>query len=73
MWKKIHNYKFHLRDLKFMLWLFPIIGLLYAYEFFSGLMFQQEFHWLKLICTIIMILAFRDIRKKLKNNDYRTA
>ncbi|EJS62333.1 hypothetical protein CN425_07005 [Bacillus cereus] len=73
MWKKIHNYKFHLKDLKFMLWLFLVIGFLYAYEFFSGLMFHQEFRWLKLICTIIMILAFRDTRKKLKNNDYRTA
>ncbi|CAH2465718.1 MULTISPECIES: hypothetical protein [Bacillus] len=73
MWKKIHNYKFHLKDLKFMLWLFLVIGFFYAYEFFSGLMFHQEFRGLKLICTIIMIMAFRDTRKKLKNNDYRTA
>ncbi|MDA2178598.1 hypothetical protein [Bacillus cereus] len=41
MWKKINTYKFHLKDLKFMIWLFPIVGLLYTYEFFSGLMFHQ--------------------------------
>ena len=64
--EKINNYKFHLKDLKFMTWLFPIVGLLYAYEFFSGLMFHQEVRWLKLICMIIMIIGFIDIRKKLK-------
>ena len=42
MWKNINNYKFHLKDLKFMTWLFPIVGLLYVYEFFSGLMYHQE-------------------------------
>ncbi|MGE7939866.1 hypothetical protein [Bacillus paramycoides] len=73
MWKKINNHKFHLKDLKFMYWLFPIVGLLYAYEFFSGIMFHQEFRWLKLICMVIMIIGFMDIRKKLKNKDYRTA
>ncbi|MDZ5476438.1 hypothetical protein EXW50_10780 [Bacillus mycoides] len=73
MWKKISNYKYHLKDLKFMLWIFPIVGLLYAYDFFSGLIFHQEFYWLKLVCMIIMVLGFMDIRKKLKNNDYRTA
>ncbi|MES5953673.1 hypothetical protein QCI42_09410 [Bacillus fungorum] len=73
MWKEINNYKFHLKDLKFMSWLFPIVGLLYAYEFFSGLMFHQEFRLLKLICMIIMLLGFIDIRKKLTNKDYRTA
>ncbi|PFQ45249.1 hypothetical protein COK05_14830 [Bacillus cereus] len=73
MWKKINNYKFHLKDLKFMTWLFPIVGLLYAYEFFSGLIFHQEFRWLKLICTTIMIKGFIDIRTKLKNKDYRAA
>lgn len=72
MWKKINNYKYHLKDLKFMTWLFPVIGLLYAYEFFSGIIFDQEFRWLKLLCMIIMILAFMDIRKKLRNKDYRT-
>ncbi|ADK08101.1 TPA: hypothetical protein QCU10_003546 [Bacillus anthracis] len=72
MWNKINNYKYHLKDLKFMTWLFPVIGLLYAYEFFSGIMFGQEFRWLKLLCTIIMILGFMDIRKKLRNKDYRT-
>ena len=25
MWQKINNYKFHLKDLKFMTWLFPHI------------------------------------------------
>ncbi|PEM15232.1 hypothetical protein [Bacillus toyonensis] len=73
MWKKIGNYKFTLRDLKFMLWLFPIIGFLYAYDVFSALMFHKEFRWMDLICTIIMIAAFMDTRKKLKNKDYRTA
>ncbi|PEU19250.1 hypothetical protein [Bacillus wiedmannii] len=73
MWKKISNYKYHLKDLKFMRWIFPIVGLLYAYDFFSGLIFHQEFYWLKLICMIIMVLGFMDIRKKIKNNDYRTA
>lgn len=73
MWIKIHNYKFHLKDLKFMTWLFPIVGLLYAYEFFSELMYHQEVRWLKLICMAIMIIGFIDIRKKLKNKDYRVA
>ncbi|QFQ28599.1 hypothetical protein [Bacillus thuringiensis] len=73
MWKKINNYKFHLKDLKFMNWLFPIVGLLYAYEFFSGLMFHHEVRWLKLTCMTIMIIGFIDIRKKLKNKDYRGA
>lgn len=73
MWKKINNYKFHLKDLKFMTWLFPIVGLLYAYEFFSVLMYHQEVRWLKLICMTIMIIGFMDIRKKLKNKDYRVA
>lgn len=66
MWEQINNYKFHLKDLKFMAWLFPIVGLLYAYEFFSGLMYYQEFRWLKLICMAIMIIGFMDIRKSLK-------
>ncbi len=66
MWKKINNYKFHLKDLKFMTWLFPIVGLLYAYEFFSGLMYHQEVRWLKLICMAIIIIGFMDIRKSLK-------
>ncbi|MEB9674079.1 MULTISPECIES: hypothetical protein [Bacillus cereus group] len=73
MWEQINNYKFHLKDLKFMAWLFPIVGLLYAYEFFSGLMYYQEFRWLKLICMAIMIIGFMDIRKKLKNKDYRAS
>ena len=73
MWKKINNYKFHLKDLKFMTQLFPIVGLLYAYEFFSGLMYHHEVRWLKLICMAIMIIGFIDIRKKLKNKDYRVA
>lgn len=45
---------------------------LYAYDVISGLLFHREVRWLKLICTIIMILAFMDVRKKLKNKDYRT-
>ncbi|MGW6151199.1 hypothetical protein ACWFN4_28070 [Bacillus mycoides] len=73
MWKKISNYKFTLRDLKFMLWLFLIIVFLYAYDVFSALMFHKEFRWMDLIYTIIMIAAFMDTRKKLKNKDYRTA
>lgn len=73
MWKKINNYKFPLKDLKFMTWFFPIIGLLYAYEFFSALMFHQEARCLKLICMTIMIIGFIDIRKKLKKKDSRAA
>ncbi|PFD51849.1 hypothetical protein CN281_05740 [Bacillus cereus] len=72
-WKNINNYKFHLKDLKFMTWLSQIIGSFYVYEFFSGLMFHQKFRWLKLICITIMIIGFIDIRKKLKNKDYRAA
>ncbi|PES43513.1 hypothetical protein CN988_22205 [Bacillus thuringiensis] len=63
----------HLKNLKFMTWLFPIVGLLYAYEFFSDLIVHQEVRWLKLICMTIMIIGFIDIRKKLKNKDYRAA
>ncbi|WP_100617052.1 hypothetical protein [Bacillus cereus] len=73
MWKKINNYKFPLKYLKFMTWFFPIIGLLYAYEFFSALMFHQEVRCLKLICVTIMIIGFIDIRKKLKKKDSRAA
>ncbi|ACJ82638.1 conserved hypothetical protein (plasmid) [Bacillus cereus AH187] len=47
--------------------------MLYAYEFFSGLMYHQEIRWLKLICMAIMIIGFMDIQKKLKNKDYRVA
>lgn len=73
MLKKIKNYKFTLKDLKFFLWFFPIIGLTYAYNLFSALMFQKEFRWMDVIFLIVMILAFMDTKKKLKNNDYRTA
>ncbi|QFX99717.1 hypothetical protein GE376_10625 [Bacillus cereus] len=72
MWKKINNYKYHLKDLKFMIWLFPIIALIYAFDFFYGLMFHQEFHWTKLIFIAIMLIGFLDIKKKIRNNDYRT-
>ncbi|EML9733628.1 TPA: hypothetical protein QCR58_003028 [Bacillus cereus] len=72
MWKKINNYKYHLKDLKFMIWLFPIIGVIYACEFFYRLMFHQEFHWTKLIFIAIMLIGFLDIKKKIRNNDYRT-
>lgn len=73
MWKKISNYKFTLRDLRFFLWFFPIIGFIYAYDVFSALMFHKEFRWMDLICMIIMIVAFMDTRNKIKNKDYRTA
>ncbi|EDX54262.1 conserved hypothetical protein (plasmid) [Bacillus cereus W] len=72
MWKKINNYKYHLKDLKFMTWLFPIIGLIYACDFFSGLMSNQEFHWTKLVFIAIMLIAFLDVKRKIRNNDYRT-
>ncbi|WP_260861717.1 hypothetical protein [Bacillus paranthracis] len=82
MWKKINNYKYHLKDLKFMIWLFPIIGLIYACDFFYGLiyacdffyglMFHQKFHWTKLVLVAIMLIGFLDIKKKIRNNDYRT-
>jgi len=55
-----------------MIWLFPIIGLIYAYDFFYGLMFHQEFYWTKLIFIAIMLIGFLDIKKKIRNNDYRT-
>ncbi|PFM62729.1 hypothetical protein COJ48_18480 [Bacillus cereus] len=72
MWEKIINYKYHLKNLKFMLWLFLIIGLMYAYDFLSGLMHHQELRWTKLAFVTIMLIGFLDIRKKLKNKDYRT-
>ena len=72
MWKKINNYKYQLKDLKFMIWLVPIIGLIYACDFFYGLMFHQKFHWTKLVLVAIMLIGFLDIKKKIRNNDYRT-
>ncbi|CAM4403410.1 hypothetical protein BAMA_20045 [Bacillus manliponensis] len=73
MWKKIINYKYTLKDLKFFLWFFPIVGLTHAYNLLSALMFQKEFRWIDITLMVVMILGFMDIKKKLKNKDYRTA
>nr|WP_263480681.1 hypothetical protein [Bacillus thuringiensis] len=59
--------------MKSIIWLFSIIGLIYACEFFYGLMFHQEFHWIKLVLITIMFIGCLDIKKNIRNNDYRTA
>ncbi|MEB9974986.1 hypothetical protein P4K82_26075 [Bacillus cereus] len=73
MWKKINNYKFHLKDLKFMTWLFPIVGLLYAYESYNGFTTGRTYYWINGIGAVIFLLFFilnmRDFTKK----NYRTS
>lgn len=66
MWKKINNYKFHLKDLKFMTWLFQLSVCYMPMNSFLGYCTTGEVRWLKLICMAIMIIGFIDIRKSLK-------
>ncbi|HDX9660993.1 hypothetical protein COI51_30905 [Bacillus toyonensis] len=70
MWERFKNYKYSLKELKFMLWLFGITCFVHSVAFFGGL-FSSEFLWFKGLCTIAALLAFMDVKRKI--NKYKVA
>ncbi|MDM5187318.1 hypothetical protein QUF99_08255 [Bacillus sp. DX4.1] len=70
MWEKYKKYKFSLKELRFMLWLFGITCFAHCIAFFGGL-FDSEFLWFKGICAIATFLAFVDVKRKI--NKYNVA
>ncbi|MEK4814471.1 MULTISPECIES: hypothetical protein [Bacillus] len=67
MWERLKNYKYSLKELKFMLWLFGITCFIHSVAFFGGI-FSSEFLCFKGLCAIAALLALMDVKRKISKH-----